>query len=565
MKEDKPTFRQLLHSSFKSEDTEEWLDVWFTRPIGLVFALFWNRLGVHPNAITILSIFLGAAAGWMFHYTDTVHNLLGVALLMSANFCDSTDGQMARLTGKKTLIGRMLDGFSGDVWFFCIYAAIAVRLMHQDVFGTDMQWGIGIWMLVVCAGFLSHSPQSSLADYYRQAHLWMLKGRSGSELDTYAAQRKTYENLPKRGAFWAKIFYYNYANYCRSQENRTPEFQRMYAALLEKYGDAERVPQTIRQQFLDGSRPLMPLANILTFNVRAIVIYITCLADVPWIYPLFEMTAMQALYVYMHRTHEKLCKTIVDRLGSMTQDSGARERKVMLFDYGGTLDTGGDHWGQVIWDAYCMFLPGTDYEAYREAYVMTERQLGREPIIQPTATFREVLATKIRMQFQFLTDMKRQGKNVGTFSGNDASHKADTIVDYLYKATVKATSYSRETLEKLSRNHRLALVSNFYGNLSVVVDEFGLSNMFETIIESAQAGIRKPDPAIFLLATERMGVSPQQAIVVGDSMKNDIRPAHELGCMTVWIKGRSWSDKPEDASAADMVVNDIAELQTAEI
>ena len=58
MKEDKPTFRQLLHSSFKSEDTEEWLDVWFTRPIGLVFALFWNRLGVHPNAITILSIFL---------------------------------------------------------------------------------------------------------------------------------------------------------------------------------------------------------------------------------------------------------------------------------------------------------------------------------------------------------------------------------------------------------------------------------------------------------------------------------------------------------------------------
>ena len=89
--------------------------------------------------------------------------------------------------------------------------------------------------------------------------------------------------------------------------------------------------------------------------------------------------------------------------------------------------------------------------------------------------------------------------------------------------------------------------------------------MFETIIESAQAGIRKPDPAIFLLATERMGVSPQQAIVVGDSMKNDIRPAHELGCMTVWIKGRSWSDKPEDASAADMVVNDIAELQTAEI
>ena len=58
------TFRELLQLSFKSEDTEEWLDVHFTRPIGLVFALLWNRLGIHPNAITILSIFLGIGAGW---------------------------------------------------------------------------------------------------------------------------------------------------------------------------------------------------------------------------------------------------------------------------------------------------------------------------------------------------------------------------------------------------------------------------------------------------------------------------------------------------------------------
>ena len=54
----------------KSEDTEEWLDVYFTRPIGLAFALLWNKFDIHPNVITILSIFLGVGAGWMFHYTD---------------------------------------------------------------------------------------------------------------------------------------------------------------------------------------------------------------------------------------------------------------------------------------------------------------------------------------------------------------------------------------------------------------------------------------------------------------------------------------------------------------
>ena len=62
----KTDFMSLLRASFKSMDTEEWLDIYFTRPIGLAFALFWHRLGVHPNSITILSIFLGIGAGVMF-------------------------------------------------------------------------------------------------------------------------------------------------------------------------------------------------------------------------------------------------------------------------------------------------------------------------------------------------------------------------------------------------------------------------------------------------------------------------------------------------------------------
>ena len=124
-------FSELLKASMKSEDTEEWIDIYFTRPIGLAFALMWKALGVHPNAITILSIFLGLGAGYMFYFPDIEHNIWGVVLLMFANFCDSTDGQLARLTGQKTLVGRMLDGFSGDVWFFAIYLAIALRLMDE--------------------------------------------------------------------------------------------------------------------------------------------------------------------------------------------------------------------------------------------------------------------------------------------------------------------------------------------------------------------------------------------------------------------------------------------------
>ena len=315
------TFKEMLQASFKSNDTEEWLDVHFTRPIGLVFALFWNKLGVHPNAITILSIFLGVAAAVMFYYTDLWHNAMGVLLLMFANFCDSTDGQMARLTGKKTLVGRVLDGFSGDVWFFAIYVSLCLRMMPQLIPGTDVKWGFIIWVLAFVAGIFCHSPQASLADYYRQIHLFFLKGKEGSELDNYVQQRAIYESLPKREWF-ARVFYKNYAAYCRSQEKRTPQFQQFF----KQYQQAQQEDQAqqvspvslslLRERFLEGSRPLMKYTNLLTFNSRAICLYVTCLLNCPWVYLLFEIMVLTVLYIYMHRRHEMLCARLSEELNA---------------------------------------------------------------------------------------------------------------------------------------------------------------------------------------------------------------------------------------------------------
>lgn len=106
-----------LQSTFKSQDTEEWLDIHFTRPLGLLWANFFNHFNIHPNVVTILSIILGAAAGVMFYYPDMPHTIIGILLLVWANLYDSADGQLARMTGKKTRWGRILDGFAGDVWF----------------------------------------------------------------------------------------------------------------------------------------------------------------------------------------------------------------------------------------------------------------------------------------------------------------------------------------------------------------------------------------------------------------------------------------------------------------
>lgn len=310
------SFKELLHASFKSEDTEEWLDVYFTRPIGLAFALFWKKLHVHPNTITILSFFLGAGAGWMFWHEDLTHNIMGVVLLMLANFCDSTDGQLARLTGQKTLLGRVLDGFSADVWFVAIYLGICFRLFYQPIPFTSVNWGVGIFAICIVAGCFCHTRQCALADYYRQIHLYFLLGKDGSEFDNSKEQWATYHSLPTTKDNWFKrLYYYNYAKYCSGQESRTPRFQQFYKNVKAKHPTMDTIPQALREEFLAGSRPLMAYTNTLTFNTRAITLYAACLLNVPYVYPLVEIVVLSVISHRMWHKHETLCARLGAKYG----------------------------------------------------------------------------------------------------------------------------------------------------------------------------------------------------------------------------------------------------------
>lgn len=299
-----------LSASFKSMDTEEFLDIYLNRPIGYAWALLFKRLGVHPNVVTILSIILGVAAGVMFYYPDMKHTVIGILLLMWANHYDSCDGQLARMTGKKTRWGRMLDGFAGDLWFFAIYFAICLRLTFRPLpFGIGEAdgavWGVSIWILAIVSGTYCHSRQCALADYYRNIHLFFLQGKAGSELDNFKQQRELFRGLPWKGNFWWKAFLYFYGNYTRKQESMTPNFQRFYTWVQQRYGD--EIPQALRDEFRSLSLPLMKYANILTFNTRAVVLYVSLLAGEPWVYFFFEVFVMTALFLYMRHRHEAMC------------------------------------------------------------------------------------------------------------------------------------------------------------------------------------------------------------------------------------------------------------------
>lgn len=301
--------KRSIESTYKSKDTEEWLDIWFTRPIGYVLAKCFDAFGFHPNVVTIISIILGMFAGYCWWHTTMDWTVLGIIMLMLANFLDSADGQLARMTGKKTLWGRLLDGLAGDLWFITISFFLSLRLYDEPIpFVGGATWGIWVFVLFFGTGFIFHARQAGLSDYYR--NIYLLFHGDHSELNDSRELASQQASTPwKKRWFW-KIWLFFYQNYTRGQERMTPCFQKFYANVRGKYGN--QVPLELGQEFCNRTYRLLKWTNILTFNTRAITLYIILIIGEPWLYPIFELTVMNVIWLYMRAAHEKVCREMTD-------------------------------------------------------------------------------------------------------------------------------------------------------------------------------------------------------------------------------------------------------------
>lgn len=208
--------------------------------------------------------------------------------------------------------------------------------------------------------------------------------------------------------------------------------------------------------------------------------------------------------------------------------------KGIIFDYGGTIDSRGVHWSEIIWNGFQLAKINVTKEQFRECYVFAERELARNRHIFPHHNFYDLLLIKIRLELSYLAQQQ-------LISITDIDSKAPIVAEYCYNEARKCIEEARPTIKMLYEKYPLVLVSNFYGNVESVLADFNLLHFFKKIIESAVVGIRKPDPAIFQLGVDAFGVNPEEVLVIGDSYKKDIIPAQSIGCQVAWLKGKGWT------------------------
>lgn len=237
--------------------------------------------------------------------------------------------------------------------------------------------------------------------------------------------------------------------------------------------------------------------------------------------------------------------------------------KAIILDYGATIDSNGKHWAEVLWDSYTQASLPVTKEQFREAYIYGERYLSMVSVITPEQNFFELMQVRIGIQMDYMMQNGMLTQEIlettlrmtsdGEIPIMDKAEILQHFVDYMaglcYDYARRCTLEAAQVVEYLSEKYDLALVSNFYGNLSAVLQDFGLLRCFKVVVDSTIAGVRKPDPQIFQVALEQLGYAAKEVTVIGDSFNKDIQPALSLGCQAIWYHGVSWdpeTDKGND-------------------
>lgn len=270
----------------KGQAVEEWIDLHFFRPVGAGIARALLRTPVSADAVTVVAILIGLAAGHLFYYSNPRLNALGLVLFIVSDIFDSADGQLARMRGTSTRRGRILDGVGDNIRFANLYGHLLARLLM----------GGGAWgavTLAVCAA-LSHSLQSTAVDFIRNAYLFVVERKGELDLPEDVASEHPESNPLVR---FASRLHRDYVERQAHLASRSVQLVRSVRA--------DPPSAAMREEYRELQAPLLPYCGWLGQNIRFLIVGLAGMAGYPSAFLWIEVTVMNAILVALLATHER--------------------------------------------------------------------------------------------------------------------------------------------------------------------------------------------------------------------------------------------------------------------
>jgi putative hydrolase of the HAD superfamily len=198
--------------------------------------------------------------------------------------------------------------------------------------------------------------------------------------------------------------------------------------------------------------------------------------------------------------------------------------KAVILDFGWTLSDGGIDWGEYH-ASIRSTLKGLGYPVriarLKKAIQGALKELEKVRARGEEMTFEDVYGSAL------------------TRLGIPRDEETLEMLHELFKRHYKQDLFPcvEEVLEELAGRYSLALVSNTMSDQPrLILERTGLARHFEVIVCSRDLGIRKPNPRIFEHVLGELGVRPDEAVHVGDSVEADMVGASNAGLVPVWIK-----------------------------
>ncbi len=279
----------------RPRELQDSLNHYLYHPLAWQLARLLAKTPVTPNMVSIAGGLMVVAAGIAYaqpgSLTYPLSAALGMALHMGWHVVDGADGDLARITGKASPIGEMVDGI-------CDYAS---HIVLYFILGWLLQLQIGwvSWPIMVAAG-LSHIVQSNHVEVQRRSYQWWVYG-----LPWLKTTHEDQDAATRRGGFGALA-----AAYLKLAAGVTPHSEAIDAAVAKAQGEPEKL-EAMRSAIRAEMPPLMRIWKFLGPNPRAIVLGLSMFAGSPIWYFFYQAVVLNILLVISVRAHNAAWRRLV--------------------------------------------------------------------------------------------------------------------------------------------------------------------------------------------------------------------------------------------------------------
>jgi CDP-alcohol phosphatidyltransferase len=290
-----------LESTYKGRDVEGILDLLFYRRVAFQLARIFAWLKMSPVTVTVFGGICGMVAGHLYFYPDLRINIVGMFLHVCANMLDNADGQLARLINQKSRAGRVIDSVFDHLIFLSIYVHLGLRCLVEGATPA-------IALLVIAAG-ISHALQGAAADYFRNAYLFFVQGRSRSDWDSSRRLRAEYRGLSWQRDGWQKVLLALYSHFTWQQELLSPKLRHLRE--LTEHEFPTEVPPPLREHYRENARPMLRWWGLLMTNTRMFFLFLFLLLDHPAWFFWLELTILNVLLLILVVRQERMSRALV--------------------------------------------------------------------------------------------------------------------------------------------------------------------------------------------------------------------------------------------------------------